>query len=400
MRTVHRIISFFVLFVTLYLGVTGTLIQGIDLRTLFRHASPTDPEMMAIREGHDGPEGYAVIDTGDYSAAALPDSFDLRAAVPLLVEAAHATLGDAPLGYAEVRMLDGQAVGLISSGEQLVKLDFASHRATLEKSAPRQSRPPSSLRNQVKWLHRMTPFGNWALWINPLVGVSLLVFVVTGLVLYLQLLSARRRIRRPAWFWSAGGWWRSVHRWISLVASLFILVIALSGAWLAIESLVFGYYLTAHLPKPGQPFERPSGATPLTDAQLPGMLTTTLAARKSEFPGQVLKVVRLRIYGGMPQGVVVVGRGNDTQQLVFNARTGRPVSETEPGYPETGFPFGWQAHQWAKQIHRGDMLGLTGRWMDLIGGLAITYLSISAAVMYYDMWQRRRRAGRRGLLWT
>ena len=102
----------------------------------------------------------------------------------------------------------------------------------------------------------------------------------------------------------------------------------------------------------------------------------------------------------MPQGVVVTGLGDDTQQTVFNAVTGRRVGLTEPGYPPTGFPFGWQAHQIAKQIHRGSYIGLSGRWMDLFGGLSMVYLSLSGAVMYFELWNRRRRSGRRALLWT
>lgn len=85
---------------------------------------------------------------------------------------------------------------------------------------------------------------------------------------------------------------------------------------------------------------------------------------------------------------------------MFNASTGRRVTETEPGYPETGFPFGWQAHQLAKQIHRGDFIGLSGRWMDLIAGVSIVLLSLSGAVMYFDLWNRRRRTGRRALVWS
>jgi hypothetical protein len=32
---------------------------------------------------------------------------------------------------------------------------------------------------------------------------------------------------------------------------------------------------------------------------------------------------------------------------------------------------GWQAHQIAKQVHRGDYIGLSGRWMDLAAGLSL-----------------------------
>ena len=130
------------------------------------------------------------------------------------------------------------------------------------------------------------------------------------------------------------------------------------------------------------------------------MIATTLTAYKSSRSEQPLKVFRLRVFGGMPQGVLIAGLGDDTQQLVFNAATGRRAGLTEPGYPSTGFPFGWQAHQIAKQVHRGSYFGMTGRWLDLFGGLSIVYLSVSGIVMYGDMWNRRRRAGRKALLWT
>ena len=399
MRALHRIISLFVVIVTLYLGVTGTLIQLIDLQTLFRHARATDPEMMAIREDKDGPDDYAVLETAEYTARPLPATVDLQSGLSQLIGVARTTWGNAPLDYAEVRMAGSNVVGRLQSGKQLLVYEFATGKTQLEREL-RRGNGPHSTRNEIKGLHRMTSLGNWALWINPIVGVAMGVFVVTGVVMYWRLLAARRRIRRGQWFWSAGGWWRTLHRWVSIVASAFILLIALSGTWLAVESLVFGYYLVQHLPAPGQPMVRESGVTPLQETRLSPMLSTTLAAYKAAFADQPLKVVRLRVYGGMPQGVVIIGLGDDTQQVVFNAGTGRRVSLTEPGYPPTGFPFGWQAHQTAKQIHRGSYIGLSGRWMDLLGGLAIIYLSVSGAVMYVDMWNRRRRGGRPALLWT
>jgi uncharacterized iron-regulated membrane protein len=65
----------------------------------------------------------------------------------------------------------------------------------------------------------------------------------------------------------------------------------------------------------------------------------------------------------------------------------------------TGQPFGWEEDQIAKQIHRGDFIGMSGRWMSLIAGISMLFLSISGAVMYCDLWRARRRAGRHGLFW-
>jgi hypothetical protein len=400
MRAIHRIVSLFVVLVTFYLGVSGSLIQFIDFHTLFTHAPPTDPNMMAIREDHDGTNDFAVIATGDYLAPALPAQFDYQAALPRLLAAASASFGSAPLDYAEIRMGAAGAVGQAQSGRQLLRYDFNSGQSQLWPVVRHEGPEPVSIRNTVKHLHRMTSFGDWALWINPIVGICLGVFIVTGVVMYWRLLAARRRAKRPQWFWVAGGWWRTVHRWVSIVAALFISVVALSGSWLAYESLIFGYYMAHHRPAPGQPRENHTGVSALPVAAAPAMLATTLQAYQPHLADKPLKVLRLRVYGGMPQGIVIGGLGDDTEQFAFNALNGRHASLTEPGYPEVGFPFGWQAHQYAKQIHRGDFIGLSGRWMDLFAGLSIIYLSLSGAIMYFNMWQQRRRSGRKALIWT
>jgi uncharacterized iron-regulated membrane protein len=75
------------------------------------------------------------------------------------------------------------------------------------------------------------------------------------------------------------------------------------------------------------------------------------------------------------------------------------MTQTEPGYPEIAFPFGWQGHQWLKKIHRGDMFGMPGRWFALIGGVALVYLSVSGIVMYFQMWTRRKQRGRPAFVW-
>jgi uncharacterized iron-regulated membrane protein len=396
LRAVHRIVTVAVVFFTLYLSCTGTLIQLIDLRTIFEHKPATDPNTRAMREGFDGPGNFQVISTADYTAAPLSKSanaFDMFATV---LNSARATVGNSSLQYLELRVVDGKPVGQIDSGGTLLRFDAVTGAFLGKIPVVHEDATPDSGRNAVKHLHRMTEFGNWALWINVIVGTGLAVLIVTGVWMYSRLFASRALIQRRNPFWSGGSWWRTLHRGISIVAALFISVVMLSGTWLAVESLYFGYYLTSHKEDPMAARVDPS--SPLADAALPAMLRTTLGAYQAAMPDTPARVIRLRFFGGMPQGVIVTGEG-EARQLVFNAATGRRASETEPGYPITGFPFGWQAHQVAKSVHRGDFLGLSGRLMDLFSGLAMIYLSISGFAMYYELWRKRRHAGRSGVVW-
>lgn len=129
------------------------------------------------------------------------------------------------------------------------------------------------------------------------------------------------------------------------------------------------------------------------------MLQTTVQSYAAAMPGVPARVVRLRYYGGMSQGVVISG-GEIAEQLVFNAVTGKRASMTEPGYPPTGYPFGWNAQQTMKSIHRGDYFGVSGRCMSLFAALSLIYLSVSGVVLYWKMWSRRRQQGRPALFWA
>jgi uncharacterized iron-regulated membrane protein len=387
---------------TVYLSVTGTLIQLIDLRSLFTHAPPTDPNVQAMREAFNGPPNFEVMSVADYAAQTIPAGTDYQGLLARTLQAARAVAPNAPFRFIEFRFLNNRVVGQVSIPNELLRVD-ALTGTLLSRGAPPKANIgyPVSQRNVVKSLHRMTTFGDYALIINVVVGTGLAILIVTGFIMYLRMLQSRTHAGLFNPFWTTGGWWRSLHRGVALLAAGFLSVVMLSGTWLAIESLYRGFYAAQITQHGAIPFAEVWGgaidaSTPLRDAELPAMLKTTLAVA----PGQAIKAVRLRYYGGMPQGVVVAGLGDDTRQLVFNTRTGSWASLTEPGYPATGFPFGWGAHQIAKNIHRGSFFGLTGRMMDLFAGLCMFYLSISGIVMYCDLWTRRRKSGLSNPFWT
>jgi hypothetical protein len=395
MRTVHRLVAVFTVLFGLYIGSTGILIQLLDLHALFGHAPADDPTMQAIRVGHDGPPNFQVIREPDYSARSLPADFDFADALSAWFQNGRARIGDAPISFLEVRMLDGQPVGELAARGLVYRFDAAG--ALLAAPTPLQLPPLStpSFRNTVKDVHRMRIFSPAAIAVDVLAGLALSVLLFTGLVLYFRLLNARFRIKRRWPFWLAGGWWRSLHRIVAVIAAVLLVVVALSGMVLGLSSIGVAINQTVHHGRPGLTVD---ASSPLQPAELPAMIRTTLAAYHAALADTPIKVLRLRYFAGMPQGVIIAGR-DGAQQLVFNALDGRAVGEAEQGYPDTGMPFGWQLDQIAKQIHRGDFIGLTGRGLDLLAGLSLLYLSLSGAVMYWELWSKRRRTGRRAFFW-
>ncbi len=398
MRTVHRFVAVIAVLFAIYIASTGILIQLMDLRALLSHAPASDSTMQAIRVGIDGPPNFQVIREPDYSADPLPANFNFDIALETVVKSGRMAIGDASINFLELRMADGKPVGQIASQGRLFRFDAVSGAvvgASSEVSLPPLSTP--SLRNTVKDIHRMRVFSQWALIVDAMAGATMLVMIFTGLVLYFRLLAARVRLGRTDPFWFAGGWWRTLHRAVAVIAATFLVVIALSGIVLATSSV--GVAINTVMQGGKRPGLTVDVSAPLMDAELPAMLHSTLSAYHSASPGTPVKALRLRYFAGMPQGVIVTG-GEITRQLVYNTATSRSAGLSGPGYPETGMPFGWQVTQLAKKIHRGDFIGLSGRWMSLLTGLSLLYLSISGAVIYFELWNRRRQKGRRELFWS
>jgi len=395
LRYIHRLTTLLALIPALFLAITGVLIQGIDLRSIYTHASADDGNVRAMRESFDGPPDFAVRTTKDYLAKPLPASTNEFTMLAHTLATLRQQFGPVPVDYLEFRMAGDTPVAQVGVHGGHIGFDGLTGAVIEQTKRDVAENPsPDSDRNTVKRLHRMTVFGDWALYINIATSLGLATLIVTGLLVYLKLLAQRRKIKRPGLFWSAGGQWRSLHRAISLVCVVFLAVATFSGGWLASESLYRSFDVAAQSAHP----RAPTPVVPLADGALPEMLGATLKALHDQAPGAPVVVLRLRNYGGYRQGVVVTG-GETSHQLVFNAATGARMTETEPGYPRVHFPFGWQAHQWAKSVHRGDIIGMPGRWMDLIAGFALLYLTVSGAVMYWQMWQKRSSSGRHQLVW-
>jgi uncharacterized iron-regulated membrane protein len=413
MRTIHRILAIITVAVMLYLGVTGTLMQLLDLYTLSVHAPETDPGVASINEGRYGNGSIQVISDADLTAQPLPANLDYGQAFSAVLQDMHKAAPAAAPRFVELRQVDGRTVGQVDLGplkkppgappaqprpggprgpQRDVRAFDLQTGAPVKPTSVRQLSLPRSFREDLKELHRF-----WSrrdvpgVWYELGCGIILWGLIVTGLWQYFQLLSARAKIGRKQWFWMSGGTWKALHRVISVAAAVFIMVVAFTGTWLGFESV-------------WHTFAAPKGpeadvTQPLSDAQVQQMAVATLADFRRLEPQTPIKTLRVRHWGGMNQGGVVTG-GAQTRQILFNTGTGKVAKLTEPGYPVSGFPWGTETHENIKHLHAGFMFGLPTRMVNLIAGLSLIYLSVSGVVMYVELWLKRRKNGLISLVWV
>lgn len=192
---------------------------------------------------------------------------------------------------------------------------------------------------------------------------------------------------------------RSLHRWISIVAAVFLIVVAITGMLLAMDEI--SLRLSGRLPKAlgGAAPDAPALVASLHQEDLPRLLANTYQGARRIAPDAKFNSVWLRVAGDLTEGIVTIG-GPNPRQLTFNAVTGERLLPDSPSLPPTGYVERWDIHQIVKRIHRGDYFGFTGRWMDVACGIALLILASSAIVMYFDMMARRRKLGRSGWFWS
>jgi uncharacterized iron-regulated membrane protein len=201
---------------------------------------------------------------------------------------------------------------------------------------------------------------------------------------------------------------RFLHRCVAIFALTFLVIFTATG--LIIGSDEVALRLSGKLPPDfeanGLSLRAPSanwpssnsGAESIAPEDLSRMLATGLRAAARVAPGRRLLVVKLRIAQGMKQAIVWTDQ-SIPQQYVFDTSTGALITPDSAGQQSTGYMWPWAVHQLAKRIHRGDWLGLSGRCIDVVAGLSLLFLAISGLVMYLQMLGKRRRSGRRGLIW-
>jgi hypothetical protein len=394
----HRVAAVFAALLLIYVSVTGTATQLVDMKALLTHAPETDPDMLMMRQHIPGPPNYSVVSAPDYTAPALPAGTDFAAAIARAAELGRAAAPGQPLRLAEVRGAEGKLVGHVQMGDSQMAFDLATGARLPDSFVPPEQpgRGFYSMRSTLKSYHRFL-FLPWGTTVNFLASLGLAALIFTGLFHYAKLYKARAKGGRSGLFWRGGDWWRVAHRWIAIGASALVIWLTIGGLALSADNIGANYHQWRMGPRGPGAFDGDQ-SSPMADAELAPMTAATLKAFHAAYPDTGIKVLRLRYFVGYPQGVIVAA-DSTSSQLVWNTRTGAVMKMWEPGYPDLSFPTGWELHQKLKQFHRGDLFGLTGRWLILLGGLSLVYLSVSGAFMWVQMYRRRRRNGRNELLW-
>lgn len=370
--------------------------------------------LMAIYDATDQHQVWAIegggpsarLNDAAVTAAAIPDPSQLATGISNALTVA----GAMPIASVDLRMT-GTLPRLEfaeASGKRDTMLRFyaatgAPMTALVADGNPDAPRPDYvNQRNTLKAWHRGNIAGLFGQFIGLFTGLALITLVVTGVIMYFQIWGARRKVGKGSFFWnSKDSLWRRLHRWVSIVAAALILNIAVSGTILAYGEIQLDIFLFYHIGI--NPYPRPSPLPPVSAGTLPkdvnAMMQVAYSAARAEHPAGRVTSIELVQRDGLPKAIVVLG-GATPQTLAFNAQSGAPLSDWETTGTQVGTGYFADWHQALKRIHRGDIIGsFVGRYIDMIAGLALLYLVVSAWVLYTDMFRKRRQLGRGKLFW-
>ena len=377
MRQWHRRLMTVFICTLGYWAFSGLLMASYD--------ATDDAQVWALEGGGPG----ARLTDFPAGSAALPDPRTLQSGVA----AAVAASGGMAIASVDLRMVG-----------DIPRLQFAEasgERATMRRYYAQSGAPMTELvaegdpnapaspqvnrRNAIKSWHKGNVLGLPGQFVGLFTGLGLIALVVTGFATYLAIWKARRRAAKPALFWSGReSRWRRLHRCVALVAAVFVLNIAVTGVILAAAEIKLNMFLWHHIGTP--PYPRPGPMPPQSQAALPAdpaaLLITSFDAARRVHPEMSIADIQLVERDGLAKGIVSFA-GTAPLTLAFDASSGAGIHDWMERGLQSGNGYYSDWHQRLKRLHRGDIIGhFSGRYLDLLAGLALLYLLISAAVMY------------------
>jgi uncharacterized iron-regulated membrane protein len=173
---------------------------------------------------------------------------------------------------------------------------------------------------------------------------------------------------------------RQIHRWISFPLIIFLFLVTATGVVLQFQEL--GELGEQERPKPT------ASALPEDALLLAQVQEALVAARaaKADFPAQRLDLdfsdgdAKAR-FGVSPRG---------GPSIEIDLKSGQANLEMKPTP---------NLHVQMIQLHTGKMFGPFGLVVMGLVSLIFLVLTVTGFIVYFNMWQRRKAAGKRGLFW-
>ena len=359
---------------------TGVWLALLDL---------TDSQQYWVGDGG-GPGAPVPEVIGDINVAAAGSigHSDILPMVTTGLNAARAIVPDAAVSSIELSAANRQqqvTVHFIGETVQPVVVDIATGRIIDENADVIAALPglSQSLHRKVKNLHRGNigiggPVVMWVgTWFSVIVGGVLVLLSVTGMYLYLRMWAARRRAGRRSLFWKSPSLFHQFHRWISVIAVVFILNQAITGTLLGWFNLTDPAAQSAQPASPG-----------FSDTEVLEGFQDVWQRASAAAPQAPVIMMMLRRAGPQPLARVYYG-GENAGAIAFRLAIGDYIFGLSGAEGPGGAA--WDSHTFMKRLHRGDAIGYySGRYMSLFAGLSMAWLLISGLVMYLR--QRRNTA--------
>lgn len=342
----------------------------------------------------DPDQGWAVMGGGPGARAALdsrvlpplPDPRTLREGVAKALGSA----GGLAVASIDLRMVHGRArlqlAGADGSRDTALAFDAASGQPLAREQSYDLSAglARAARRDRVKSWHKGDIAGLPGQAVALLAAAVLATLVATGATLFLRLRRASERAGRGSAFWTVPreSRWRRVHRWVAVVAAVFLLNTALTGLVLESGEILVQLAIRYHLGRP--PYPMPTPMPPVSQAPLPAgqgaALEATWQAARQAAPGSPVVALQLVERGGHVLALATLA-GEAGRVLAFDDG-GRPVHDGIDHGVQQGNGYFADWHQVVKRMHRGDIIGVrSGRWVAWANGLALLYLVSSGLAM-------------------
>ena len=219
-------------------------------------------------------------------------------------------------------------------------------------------------------------------------GLLLMVFCITGAVLWWPKKSKtqKKQWKRAFTISRSGNRFRfyfDIHKVFGIYCLPLLLMISFSGVTLVfptqVEAVVGSLFQVE--PRPALPGSRTGSGTPITPDQ-------AVAIGETVFPGGALKRIYLPRDNEDSYGLTFRAEGEAwTNYGASFVRMDQYSGEILLSQNVTEIPLGNKIMRWQFPLHNGDALGIVGRWLVLLAGLAPALLFGTGLYLW---WQKRR----------